>query len=165
MKKNNQKGFSLIELLLVLTIAGILATIAIPNLASSRRSANEASALASIRVINAAQTTYQGTLGQGGFGSFPSLFSQRLIDQGLGLAPNTRNGYLFTLAVVPKTLTTPSVYDLTCTPQYSAGVFASTARRNFYSNETHRLYYSTLPAVPPSADPNREIIGGFPVNY
>jgi len=68
-----QKGFSLIELLIVVAIILIIAAIAIPNLLRARMAANESSAVASIRTINSAEITYNGTYPTVGFS--PDLVS------------------------------------------------------------------------------------------
>jgi len=63
----NQKGFSLIELLLVVAVILIISAIAVPNFLRSRVRANEASAVASLRVINTAAITYSITYPDLGF--------------------------------------------------------------------------------------------------
>src|SRR5579863_8468103 len=63
--RKQRNGFSLIELLIVVTIILVIAAIAIPNLLTARMSANEASAVGSLRTINVAAVTYSATYGDG----------------------------------------------------------------------------------------------------
>jgi prepilin-type N-terminal cleavage/methylation domain-containing protein len=74
--RNRQKGFSLIELLIVVAIILIIAAIAIPNLIRSKMAANEASAVASIRTINTGEVVYSSTY------NIPNVFSLLLQDLG-----------------------------------------------------------------------------------
>ena len=68
-----EKGFSLIELLIVVAIILIIAAIAIPNLLRSRMAANEASAVGSLRTVNTAEITYSTTYPTVGFGALATL--------------------------------------------------------------------------------------------
>ncbi len=71
--RNKQKGFSLIELLIVVAIILIIAAIAIPNLLRAKMAANEASAVGSLRTINTSCVEYSTTYGVGFPPSLASL--------------------------------------------------------------------------------------------
>ena len=85
------RGFSLLELLIVVAIILIIATIAIPSLLRSRQAAQESSAVAQIRTINTAEVTYLSSNG-GNYGSIPELITAGLLD---GRFATSVSGYVF----------------------------------------------------------------------
>jgi prepilin-type N-terminal cleavage/methylation domain-containing protein len=91
---NRDQGFSLLELLIVVAIILIIATIAIPSLLRSRQAAQESSAVAQLRTINTAEVSYISS-NQGSYGDIPSLITQGLIDSRFS---GSVSGYTFTLS-------------------------------------------------------------------
>jgi len=102
----NNRGFSLLELLIVVAIILIIATIAIPSLLRSRQAAQESSAVSNIRTINTAEVTYLSSNG-GNYGSVPELITAGLLDNRFA---TSLSGYTFIVTA------SASDYTATATP-------------------------------------------------
>jgi len=169
MKKRS--GFTLIELLMVVAIIGIIAAIAIPGLLRSRQSANEASAIGSMRSISSAQSAYAASCGWG-------FYAQTLED--LALAPPggspfvgpdlattgiIKSAYTVTMGSqapapggIPPTCNGGVIgtgYHATAVPLPSAGT------RSFGTNTSGSIYFAVIPAVIAITD--RTVPNGLPL--
>ena len=91
MRKRRSKGFTLVELMIVLAIIAIVAAFAIPNLMRSRMAANETAAVGALRTIMAAEGTYMNRYGV--YATLSELSAEGLIDS--SLAGGKKSGYFF----------------------------------------------------------------------
>ena len=140
-----QRGFSLIELLIVVAIILIIAALAVPNFLRSRIAANESAAAAAVRIVTSAQISYSSAYPSVGFASAltslggpncnpPTSTSACIIDD--PLAAGQRSGYNFALSNVSGT--PASSYNIIATPS----AYNSSGTKYFCANEDSVVRYS-----------------------
>lgn len=139
------RGFSLIELLVVVAIVLILASVAIPNFMRARRIANEASSVASLRSIASGQLAYRQT--QGNYISLSALGTEKIIDD--VLASGTKSGYTFDSAAGSNTA---SEFTAVGAPAVSSG-FAASGVRFFFVNQDQVVRFSLSGPASASSSP------------
>lgn len=156
----NNKGFSLVELLVVVIIIAIIAALAIPSLLASRRAANEASAIASMRSIHSAQIAYFSAYGSNrDYGSLANLGSTALLDSLLGGAETTsKSGYTFTIS---RPASAP--YDVYCATGL-ADDFTVTGSKDFLVDTSGVVYRTQVDGSMSCTDGLADTTDGLPVD-
>jgi len=132
----NRKGFSLLELLIVVAIILIIATIAIPSLLRSRQAANEAAAVGNMRNLNTAEVTYYSSFGL--YGSVPDLITAKLLDE--RYAASNFSGFRFAVAL------SSGSRNYTA---YATGVSTNSSRFDYYTSPDFVIRYSTMTSRAP----------------
>ena len=145
--QNKQKGFSLIELLIVVAVILIIVAIAIPNFIRSRLRANESAAVQNLRMITTANTVDMITYGTGYSVNLPSLGGEPAVPDATQaglidsvLSTGVKTGYTYSYTPVTRDAASHVLsYTLTAEPT----TFGSTGERYFFTDQTAIIHFST----------------------
>jgi prepilin-type N-terminal cleavage/methylation domain-containing protein len=132
-----EKGFSLLELLIVVAIILIIATIAIPSLLRSRQVAHETSAVATLKTLNVAQISYAASSG-GTYGAMSELINAALIDSRFN---STMSGYNYNMDLAS------SLRDYTF---YATAVSANEGRFDYYTGPDYVIRFTSVTTRAPN---------------
>jgi prepilin-type N-terminal cleavage/methylation domain-containing protein len=134
------KGFTLIELMIVVAIIAIIAAIAIPNLLRSRIAANEAAAIGAMRTLSSAQENYRNNSGTNLYGTLAQLSGATppYIDSALGAGIS--RGYTIAIVGTPDA----NAYAATAVPN----AVGTTGNRGFFIDSSGVIRYTTDGSAP-----------------
>src|SRR5207245_1402320 len=127
----SQRGFSLMELMIVIAIIGILIAVGVTGWRAAVRSANEAAAIKTLRTIAEQQMLFYNSHQRSTFGTFEEMRKENLLDTRFAGGTPVVEGYVFTMKVTPKSTTQQAGYLVNADPQVTEGVGA-TGKNHFY---------------------------------
>ena len=147
-KQRNQRGFSLIELMIVIAIIGILIAVGVTGYKAAMRAANEAAAVKTLRTIAEQQMLYFNSHQRSTFGTFEEMRKENLLDSRFDGATPVVDGYVYTMKVIPKSTTAQAGYTINADPQVADGVSATGKNHYFVSSDTNTIHVNeTQPAA------------------
>ena len=142
-QRKHERGFSLIELMIVIAIIGILVGVGIPAWQASVRSANEAAAIQTLKTIAVEQRIYYNSHNRSSYGTFDQLIADGSLDKRFTGEEPLVEGYIFRQKLTPKSGNQQPMYAINADPQKPDGLTATGKQFFYMDSNTGQVHVST----------------------